>query len=142
MIYAQYKLILLLCFIAFGLAMPFLSSHNASLNCSTPLPEQSTSHIGVPSTTATSVNLITTHLSEALPTNAPTAPQPFPSTLSRPQWSPGDIGTITFGCIASITAVLGLYLTLWLARRGSGSPANGGLCKLDLEHIAWLVVST
>ena len=124
MIDPQYQLILLLCFVAFSLAIPFSPSHHANPSTSTALPLPSTSHIRVPSTTAPPVNLTSTHLSEVLAANHTTPPLPDSSTLDQPQWSPGDIGTIIFGCIASILAVLGLYLTLWLARGGSGSLAR------------------
>ena len=41
---------------------------------------------------------------------------PFPLPLQS-QWSPGDIGTLVFGCIASVLGVLALWATFWLGRR-------------------------
>ena len=41
-------------------------------------------------------------------------PFPFPPS---PQWEPDDIGTLVFGCIASILGVLTLWATFWLRRR-------------------------
>ena len=32
-------------------------------------------------------------------------------------WSPGDVGTVLFGCIGSVLGILTLWLTLWLGRQ-------------------------
>ena len=131
MIYVQFKLIVL-SVLAFSLAIPFPPSHHTNPSNSTANPLSSTSHERAASTTIASINLTSTHLSEVLATNHTTPPQPDSSELDQSQWSPGDIGTILFGCIASILAVLGLYLTLWLARGSSGSRArHSRCCKLD-----------
>ena len=41
---------------------------------------------------------------------------PFPLPLQS-QWNPGDIGTLVFGCIASVLGLLALWATFWLGRR-------------------------
>ena len=36
-----------------------------------------------------------------------------------PRWSPGDIGTVVFGCVATVLGTLALWSTIWLGHRGS-----------------------
>ena len=50
---------------------------------------------------------------------------PF-SLSNKSQWSPGDIGTLVFGLIASLLGVLTLWVTFRLGRqRGSRDVRNG-----------------
>ena len=46
----------------------------------------------------------------SFPTTMPVAFQP------KPQWSPGDIGTLVFGGIASFLGVLTLWAKFWPSR--------------------------
>lgn len=57
-------------------------------------------------------------------TSSSTAPPfPFPP---QSQWGPGEIGTLVFGCIASVLGILTLWATLWLScRRASRAAAIG-----------------
>lgn len=41
-------------------------------------------------------------------------PFPFPP---EPQWGPDDIGTLVFGCVASILGIFTLWAAFWLPRR-------------------------
>lgn len=65
-------------------------------------------------------------------------PFPFPT---KSQWSPGDISTLVFGCIASVLGVLTLWATFWLGRRralrvvGNGMYFDGKRDELT-NHIA------
>ena len=55
------------------------------------------------------------------------APPSYPMASSSPNlasqfqnqsgWSPGDVGTVVFGCIGSVLGTLTLWLTLWLGRQ-------------------------
>jgi len=40
------------------------------------------------------------------------------------QWGPQGIGTVVFGCVSSVLALLGIFLTIWLARRRSRIPST------------------
>ena len=129
MIYRQLTMFLLSSFIAFGLALPLSPPYQAKLNTSTPTSLSSTSQLQVTSTATPSINQASSHLSAAtksIAANHIIPSQSDSSTPSQPQWSPGDISTVIFGCIASILGVLALYLTLWLGRRGPGCSARYG----------------
>ena len=52
------------------------------------------------------------------------APVSFPN---QSQWSPGDIGTLVFGCIASVLGILTLWTTFWLGRRYTLRVSENGL---------------
>ncbi|KAL2042589.1 hypothetical protein N7G274_004348 [Stereocaulon virgatum] len=84
----------------------------------------------VPSATANS-------LSHAYPSTIPrTLSLPATSTSDSQQhsgWSPSDIGTMLFGCIASILGVVTLWLTVWLNRRRLRYTAD---VRDGTEHIA------
>ena len=43
------------------------------------------------------------------------------------QWGPDDIGTLVFGCIASVLAILTLWATFWLERRRALRTCGHGL---------------
>ena len=128
-------------FVGLGLplpcALPCSPPYQANLNTSTSDSLSSTSHGQAASTEAPSINLASRQLLAAtkpIATNHTIPSQPTFPTESQPQWSPGDIGTVVFGCIASILGVLALYLTLWLGRRGPGVPARYGMyCMLSLN---------
>ena len=51
-------------------------------------------------------------------------PFPFPS---QSQWSPVDISTVLFGCIASVLGVLTLWVTFWLGRRSFVRVVGNGM---------------
>lgn len=52
------------------------------------------------------------------------APLSFPN---QSQWSPGDIGTLVFGCIASVLGTLTLWVTFWLGRRHTLRVSENGM---------------
>ncbi|KAF6228544.1 hypothetical protein HO173_011846 [Letharia columbiana] len=53
-------------------------------------------------------------------------PFPFPT---KSQWSPGDISTLVFGCIASVLGVLTLWATFWLGRRRALRVVGNDECR-------------
>ena len=57
-------------------------------------------------------------------TSSSTAPPfPFPP---QSQWGPGEIGTLVFGCIASVLGLLTLWAAFWSSRgRALGAAAIG-----------------
>ena len=57
-------------------------------------------------------NMTQPHGAPGRPTSAFPTATPFPFS-ANPQWGPDDIGTLVFGCVASIMGIL----TLWLGRR-------------------------
>lgn len=61
-----------------------------------------------------------------------TSPQPTLSPFynqQQSQWSIGDIGTVVFGCIASILGAVAVLLTIWLGRRHNGLLGRHGTCS-------------
>ena len=58
------------------------------------------------------------------PSLSTATPFPFPS---RPQWGPGDIGTLVFGLIASVLGVFTLWVTFWLGHRRALHTAENGM---------------
>lgn len=144
MTYRQHTMFLLFCLVGLGLALPFPPSSQANLTTSTSASLFSSSYFQTAGTAAPSVSLAPSHLSAAtksIATNHTIPSQPTFPTLGPPQWSPGDISTIVFGCIASILGVLALYLTLWLGRRGPGYLARHGMCSmLGLNSSASLII--
>ena len=136
MIHWQQTMIILFCLLQFGLAIPFPPSYQADLN-TTSTPLSSSSHLQTAGTAASS-SLFSTHPSastKSLATNHTILPQPTFLTPGQPQWSPGDISTVIFGCIASILGILTLYLMLWLGWRGPGVFARCGMSCLLVSHI-------
>ena len=55
---------------------------------------------------------------------ATATPFPFPPD---PQWGPDDIGTIVFGCLASVLGVFTIWATFWLGRRGALRTGGNGV---------------
>lgn len=130
MIYRQLTIFLIVSLIAFGLALPLLPPYQVNPNASTPTALSSTSRPQVTSTAAPFINQASSHLlaaTKSIAANHNLSSQTDSSTPSQPQWSPGDISTVVFGCIASILGVLALYLTLWLGRRSPGCSARYGM---------------
>ena len=101
-----------------------------------PSPTLTTAPITTPSSISTQIP--TPHSNGTIAIPAPAATKPMSSTLmvippsyamnssspnsasksgSQPGWSPGDVGTILFGCIGLVLGVLTLWLTFWLARQ-------------------------
>lgn len=68
------------------------------------------------------------HVAPAIPniTTSTGIPYPLPP---ESQWGPGDIGTLVFGCIASVLAVLTLWATFWLGRQRATSVGENGVCS-------------
>ena len=101
-----------------------------------PSPTLTTQPIANPSTIMTPSP--TPHSNSTIAIPAPAATKPTSSTLmitptgyamnssslnsaskseSQPGWSPGDIGTVLFGCIGLVLGILTLWLTFWLGRQ-------------------------
>ena len=60
------------------------------------------------------------------------------SVQQNSQWGPGGIGTVVFGCIASILGMLTIWATIWLGRRQFSSNSMplplSLLTKTDAVH--------
>lgn len=48
---------------------------------------------------------------------ASSPPNSASKSQNPPGWSPGDVGTVLFGCVGSVFGVLTLWLTFWLGRQ-------------------------
>ncbi len=144
MIYRQQTMFLLSSLIVFGLPLPLPTPYQAKLNTSTPTSLSSTYQLQFASTATPSINQASRHLlaaTKSIAANHNISSQTDSSTPSQPQWNPGDISTVVFGCIASILGVFALYLTLWLGRRNPGCPARYGMYfKLGLNASILLMV--
>lgn len=130
-------MILLSCLVQFGLALPFPLSYQVDFNTSTSTSLSSTSPVQTAGPTAPSTNLFSNHpfaTIKSLATNHTIQSQPTFPTPGQPQWSPGDISTVVFGCIASILGILTLYLMIWLGWRGPGFSARYGMYCLLVSH--------
>ena len=78
-------------------------------------------------------------LNRMLPTNQTQVPQPSPTfhTSSSPigslssqqdsQWGASGIGTVVFGCVASILGILALWMMFWTRQRDSGHSEISGM---------------
>ncbi|KAK0507244.1 hypothetical protein JMJ35_010282 [Cladonia borealis] len=74
----------------------------------------------------------------ASPSYATASSSPTPASKSQNQsgWSPGDVGTILFGCIGTVLAVMTLWLTFWLGRQRFRFITNEEFRKqLQLENL-------
>ena len=65
-------------------------------------------------TKSTYPTLITASPSYAM---ASSSPDSASQSQNQSGWSPGDVGTILFGCIGTALAVLNFWLTFWLGRQ-------------------------
>ena len=92
---------------------PTLPSHKL-----TPIP---TLHSNGTIAISAPVTILSTHpaLTIASPSNAMASSSPNSASQFQNQsrWSPGDVGTVLFGCIGSVLGILTLCLTLWLGRQ-------------------------
>lgn len=76
------------------------------------------------------------------PESTPTFNCPSPTITSLSfqqgsQWGPSDIGTMVFGCVASVLGILALWLTYWLWQRQPGDGVrSGGLSHFCLSNIS------
>ena len=88
------------------------------LSTSTPIPmPHSNNTIAVlipPTTKPTPSTLILTPPDHAMNSSIP---NPASKSESQHGWSPGDVGTILFGCIGLVLGILTLWLTFWLGRQ-------------------------
>ena len=67
---------------------------------------------------------------------ASSSPTPASESQNQSGWSPGDVGTILFGCIGTVLAVLTLWLTFWLGRQRFRFIINEEFQKqLQLENL-------
>ncbi|CAF9932104.1 MAG: hypothetical protein ALECFALPRED_005213 [Alectoria fallacina] len=48
------------------------------------------------------------------------------SSQQGSQWGPSGIGTVVFGCVASILAILALWMMFWLRQREPGQTIISG----------------
>ena len=55
----------------------------------------------------------------APPSYATASSSPNPASKSQIQsgWSPGDVGTVLFGCIGLVLGIMTLWLTFWFGRQ-------------------------
>ena len=116
----QIAFIILLTFDMYSVVMDLTSPNSPplpSLNL-IPIPtlhSNGTIAVSAPVTTnSTHPALKIAPLSYAMASSPPNSTFQF---QSQPGWSPGDVGTVVFGCIGSVLGILTLCLTLWLGRQ-------------------------
>ena len=90
--------------------------------------------VSSPATTkSTYPTLMTTSPSYAMASSSPNSTS---KSQNQSGWSPGDVGTILFGCIGTALAVLTLWLTFWLGRQRFKFIINEEFQKqLQLENL-------
>lgn len=64
------------------------------------------------------------------PSSISTASSPTITSLNpqqKSQWGPSDIGTVVFGCVASVLGILALWMMFWLRQREPGHTTSSGM---------------
>ena len=91
-------------------------SNPSSISTPIPMPHSNnTIAIPIPPTTKpTSSTLMITPPDPAMNSSIP---NPASKSESQHGWSPGDVGTVLFGCIGLVLGILTLWLTFWLGRQ-------------------------
>lgn len=87
-----------------------------SISTRTPVPH-SNGTIAIPAPAATKPTSSTLIITPPGPAMNSSSPNPAPKSESQRGWSPGDVGTVLFGCVGLVLGVLTLWLTFWLARQ-------------------------
>lgn len=67
----------------------------------------------------------------------PNSTQPSFSFPNQARWGLNDIGTVVFGCLASVLGVLTLLMTIWLGRRRASFLHGAGLSFLLDSMSRW-----
>jgi hypothetical protein len=131
MIQLPYFLLCLFGLYSYGTIIPTSTAYSVSVTPSTSTSVTATSPMSSPSLKIYANSTGHTSLLPSATENS--VFHAYPSTIFRtlslptastsdsqqhhPGWNPSDVGTMLFGCIASILGVLTLWLTVWLNRR-------------------------
>ena len=88
----------------------------SSISTQIPVP-QSNGTITIPTPAATNSKSSILIIPPSRYATNSSSPNSASKSESQHGWSPGDVGTILFGCIGSLLGVLTLWLTFWLGRQ-------------------------
>ncbi len=135
-------IVIFLVLTSIALTLPFSTEVHNTIPTTSLISIPSASSTVKPSSSFQNVDVTSTYRS--VPATSAAATTSTPTSYHLPTqsgWSPSDIGTIVFGCIASILGALALWLTTWLGHRLAERQAENCTFSLISRQLASLIMS-